>query len=195
MRTISNTELSKNVDTEDIEIREASDSDLEPILALVAAAFGREDEAVLVRELLQDPTTEPRLSLVAHNDGQLVGHILFTAAHITGTAASPSTRILAPLAVTPTHQKEGIGRMLTEEGLALLAASGTDLVFVLGHPSYYPRFGFEPAGRLGFDAPYPIPKTNADAWMVLALKEGLIGSVAGTVACAQTLDKEEDWRE
>ena len=64
--------------------------------------------------------------------------------------------ILAPLAVVPDAQGQGIGGALIEHGLSLLQRSGVGLVFVLGHPGYYPRHGFEPAGRLGFDAPFPI---------------------------------------
>jgi putative acetyltransferase len=68
-------------------------------------------------------------------------------------------------------------------------------VFVLGHPEYYPRFGFRPAGALGMDAPYPIPERHADAWMVQALRPGLLGQVRGTVRCADTLNDPRHWRE
>ena len=77
----------------------------------------------------------------------------------------------------------------------MLKDMGSELVFVLGHPEYYPRFGFRPAGVLGLSAPYPILEKNADAWMVLALCEGVIGNVRGTVRCAHSLDKEEYWVE
>jgi putative acetyltransferase len=69
------------------------------------------------------------------------------------------------------------------------------LVFVLGHPDYYPRHGFEPAGPQGLDAPYPIPAAHEDAWMVLALRPGVIGKLRGRVVCADALDKPEYWRE
>ena len=72
---------------------------------------------------------------------------------------------------------------------------GTGLVFVLGHPGYYPRFGFEPAGRLGFKAPYPIPDEAAEAWMVQELSPGFIGRVSGTVRCCEVLDRPEHWQE
>jgi predicted N-acetyltransferase YhbS len=72
---------------------------------------------------------------------------------------------------------------------------GVELVFVLGHPGYYPRFGFKPAGVLGFEAPYPIPEKHADAWMVRELRAGIIGSVRGKVVCADTLSRPEYWRE
>jgi putative acetyltransferase len=70
-----------------------------------------------------------------------------------------------------------------------------DLVFVLGDPEYYRRFGFQPAGRLGLNAPYPIPANHVDAWMVLSLHENVIGAVSGTIACADSLNKLEYWVE
>ena len=77
----------------------------------------------------------------------------------------------------------------------LLSLLALKLVFVLGHPEYYPRFGFTPAGRLGFEAPYPIPDELAGAWMVQALRSGVIGIISGKVICADALNKPEHWRE
>ena len=70
-----------------------------------------------------------------------------------------------------------------------------DLVFVLGHSGYYPRFGFMPVVRLGLEAPFPIPDEDSDAWMVLGLRPGLLGRVEGRVACADALSRPEHWRE
>ena len=119
------------------------------------------------------------------------------------TRLKPATAVLlCELAETmivatphPDSPGQGVGGHLIEEGLRRLSASGVDLVFVLGHPDYYPRHGFRPAGALGFKAPYPIPDKNADAWMVQELRPGLIGTVRGTVVCADALDKPEYWRE
>jgi putative acetyltransferase len=99
------------------------------------------------------------------------------------------------LAVVPDAQRQGVGGRLIERGLGLLFESGVGLVFLAGHPSYYPRHGFTPAGRLGFVPPFPIPPKDEEAWMVLALRPGLIGSVRGRVACADALNKPEYWRE
>jgi len=176
-------------------IDEASESDLADVLFVERAAFGEDAEADLVRALLNDPSAQPSLSLLAREGGRPVGHVLFTAVRLRGAAGSPPMAILAPLAVVPDVQGNGIGSALTERGMQLLGESGVGLVFVLGHPSYYPRFGFEPAGRLGLDAPYPIPDEHADAWMVVALRPGIIGVARGTVACADVLDKPEYWRE
>ena len=176
-------------------IREATGSDLEDVLNVEKEAFGYDKEANLVRDLLSDPSARPLYSLIAFRDDKAVGHILFTSARLENMQEGASLSILAPLAVIPGFQKQGIGGRLIERGLRHLAASGVDLVFVLGHPDYYPRFGFKPAGARGFEAPYPIPEKHADAWMVQELHKGVIGSVSGKVRCADMLDKPEHWRE
>ena len=176
-------------------IREAAEADLEDVLSVERAAFGGDDEAELSANLLADPSAKPALSLLAITNDQAVGHILFTKAYLDQAENGPSIVLLAPLAVIPEAQNQGIGGQLIETGLQLLSGSGVDLVFVLGHPAYYPRHGFEPAGRLGFAAPYPIPDKDADAWMVQALRPGVIGSVRGRVVCADALDRSEYWQE
>jgi len=175
-------------------IREALDSDLESVLAVERAAFGSDEEAKLVQDLLGDTSAKPFVSLLAYQDDHAVGHILFTRARLV-PQASLSICILAPMAVVPNAQKKGIGGKLIKHGLQVLAEAGVDLVFVLGYPEYYPRYGFKPAGRLGFEATYPIPEKNADAWMVQALKPEVIGNIRGRVICADTMNKPEYWRE
>ena len=176
-------------------IREATDLDLNEVLLVERLAFGQDKEAELVRVLLVDPSAKPFLSLLAFKDDKAVGHILFTTACLTKTQDTALISILAPLAIVPDFQKQGIGGRLIERGLKLLSKSGIDLVFVLGHPEYYSRYGFKPAGYLGFEAPYSIPDEHADAWMVQALRPGVIGSVSGTIMCADALNKPEFWRE
>jgi len=178
-----------------LQIREAVETDLNDVLLIERLAFGYDKEAKLVRDLLHDPSAKPVLSLLAFKKDRAVGHILFTTARLSGTQDTVSIVILAPLAIVPDAQKQGIGGKLIEQGLELLSKSGVDLVFVLGHPEYYPRFGFTPAGHLGFEAPYPIPDEHADAWMVQALRSGVIGSVSGKVICADALNKPEHWSE
>ena len=178
-----------------LQIREAVETDLNDVLQIERLAFGYEKEADLVRGLLYDLSAKPVLSLLAFKKDRAVGHILFTTARLLGTKDTASIVILAPLAIVPDAQKQGIGGKLIEQGLELLSKSGVDLVFVLGHPEYYPRYGFKPAGDLGFEAPYPIPDEHADAWMVQALRSGVIGTVSGKVICADALNKPEHWRE
>jgi putative acetyltransferase len=95
----------------------------------------------------------------------------------------------------PHSQKTGVGTALAEKGMLVLSDAGAQLVFVLGHPAYYPRFGFSPAGELGFEATYPILEKNAGAWMVKALAPHIIGKYSGKVICADTMNRPEYWAE
>jgi putative acetyltransferase len=181
-----------------VTIRPSVDSDSAGIDRVLLSAFGDPEGpeiVALVAGLLGDATARPALSLVAEIDETIVGHVLFTRARLLPDHDHLKVQILAPLAVAEELQGRGIGGALVREGLRQLAESGVDLVFVLGHPEYYPRFGFRPAGALGMDAPYPIPERHADAWMVQALRPGLLGQVRGTVRCADTLNDPRHWRE
>lgn len=178
-------------------VRPATEADRPAILTVHRCAFGQQgpEIAQLVEELLDDVTAQPRLSLVAEIDDQLVGHILFTNATLQPDPGGITAQLLAPLAVVSEHQRQGIGGKLVTQGLAQLAASGIDLVFVLGHPDYYSKFGFQPAGVRGFEATYPIPPQHADAWMVQQLKTGVIGSIEARVQCCNALDQPQHWVE
>jgi putative acetyltransferase len=176
-------------------VREASAADLEAVLAVERAAFGRDDEAELVRRLLSDPSARPLLSLVALVGRRPVGHILFTRASLVEPPRPVAAALLAPLAVMPDSQRRGVGASLIGEGLRRLGARGVELVFVLGYPEYYGRHGFRPAGRLGLDAPFPIAPEHADAWMVRAPGGGRIGTLSGRVECADALNDPACWRE
>ena len=181
-----------------MDIRLSVDADLTALSQLHLDAFGPEEGpeiARLVDALLEDETARPTLSLVAESDGALTGHVLFTSVRLDRAGDAPEARILSPLGVAATVQKQGVGSRLVHRGLEILGEQGVDLVFVLGHPSYYPRFGFRPAGALGFHAPYPIPEKNAAAWMVRALSPGAEDRFTGTVRCASSLDHAELWVE
>ena len=115
-------------------IREASDSDLNDVLLVEKEAFGYVKESNLVKGLLSDPSAKPLYSLLAFIDDRAVGHVLFTSARLEDTQNGALISILAPLAVIPDFQKIGVGGKLIERGLQHLANSGVDLVFVLGHP-------------------------------------------------------------
>jgi putative acetyltransferase len=179
--------------TPPIVIRDAVPEDLAEILAIERAAFDAEPIDELVENLLVDPTAEPRVSLLALREDRPVGHILFTRGHLQTEGTPPVVSLLAPLAVVPEAQNQGVGGRLIEEGLDALRGHGAELVFVLGHPGYYPRHGFRPAGVLGFEAPYPIPDDDADAWMVLELEPGCIARFSGRVTCATAIDRPEYW--
>lgn len=179
-------------------IRNSTEADLPEIRRVHETAFGPEagsSVADLTIELLHDTTAQPLLSLVAYDSQTLIGHVLFTRVRISGSRKPTCALILAPLAVMPERQRQDVGTQLVKRGLALLEESGCELVFVLGHPEYYPRFGFQPAGRVGLSAPYPIPEENSEAWMVLELAKGGMANVHGKVQCAAALSKPEHWRE
>ncbi len=177
-------------------IRHATSLDDVRITNLHHEAFGASEGpliADLVAHLHDDATASPLISLVATDDktDTVVGHVLFTAVHIS-THAVPA-HILAPLAVAPAHHRQGIGSRLVREGLAQVKAQGSALVFVLGNPAYYRRFGFLSATAHGFMTPHPIPEHHADAWMVQAFTDGVLGTVHGTVHCAQALTNPQYW--
>ena len=175
-------------------IRHAAPTELKAICALHRAAFGvAEGDAIaeLVTQLDQDQTATPSTSLVADIDSIIVGHVLFSAVHI--PLHTVHAQILAPLGIAPTHQRQGIGSQLVRAGLAQMRATGCELVFVYGNPVYYNRFGFAPATPLRLMAPYHIPDAYADAWMVQALGDGLLGHIHGTIRCADTLHQPHYW--
>lgn len=116
------------------------------------AAFGGPTESKLV-EMLRRNCPEA-LSLVAIESGMVVGHILFTPARLEARGGPVWGMGLAPMAVLPTHQNRGIGSLLVREGLEQLRTQGCPFVIVLGHPHYYPRFGFEPASHYGVRCPW-----------------------------------------
>jgi putative acetyltransferase len=181
-----------------LQVRKAIGSDTQAISDVVIAAFGDvqgQEIADLITELLADPSALPLLSLVAMTNDNVVGHILFTNARIKHSQRIVSAAILAPLSVRPEYQNQGIGGRLIKEGQKRLKAAGVELIFVLGHPDYYPKYGFSAAGIKGFDASYPIPPENSGAWMAQELHPGVIGHVSGQVICADALNDPKYWRE
>ena len=180
-----------------IQIRETKSEDFNNIMIVEERAFGYVKEAQLTADLLKDNTAEPILSLLAFNGKEAIGHILFTRVYINEMdIKQPLMHILAPLAVIPEYQKQGIGGQLIKEGLRRLTELGTEMVFVLGHMDYYPKFGFIPgAQQIGFSAPYPIPSEYSNAWMVQSLNPKGFVIDKGNVICSNGLNKPEHWRE
>ena len=156
-----------------IEVRPEEPGDREAVRRVNEAAFGQPDEADLVDRLREQ--ADPYLSLVAVQEGEVVGHILFTP--MTFDPPRPDFRAmgLAPMAVWPEQQRSGVGGALVREGLAACRRLGTEVVFVLGHPTYYPRFGFAPAAARGIASEYDAP----EAFMVLELDPGALDGVEG----------------
>ncbi len=181
-----------------MKIRKSTESERNEILYIHSQAFGEDkgpEIAKLVNDLLDDETAMPILTLVAVENDKLIGHILFTKAVVTGAENPISAQLLAPLAILLDEQKKGIGEKLINEGIRLLKESGTELVFVLGHLTYYPRCGFIPAGEKGFEAPYPIPEEHAGAWMVQELNGDVLKNNSGKVQCSKVLNEPQHWRE
>lgn len=175
-------------------IRESKPEDLESIITVERAAFRSNEEASLVRDLLDDVSAEPILSLLAFEAEKPVGHIIFSRA-IFDPPLAVQGRILGPLAVIPSRQKSGIGSMLVEKGIAILIDQGVDWVFVLGHESYYPRFKFSPAIPQGFHPPYPFPGEFTNAWMAKALTQTCIAPYNGKVIPAESFNDPRYWSE
>ena len=177
-------------------IKDSVKRDLTTVLDIQSIVFPDEPSvAELTVDLLKDDSAEPRISLLAYDADKPVGHILFTKATIENGDDNVLMHILAPLAVLPEYQNQGIGGLLIAEGFKRLKEIGSKVVFVLGHITYYPKHGFiNDAGNLGYPAPYPIPKKVKDAWMVMPLtSEGLINK--GKVICAKAMDSPEHWAE
>jgi putative acetyltransferase len=137
-------------------------------------AFGQEDEARLV-DALRDGGYA-RVSLVAEVDRQLVGHILFSTLPILTPEGTVEALALAPMAVVPSHQRRGIGSMLVREGLRTCAAMEHRIVVVVGHPEFYPRFGFSARLAEPLKSPYSGP-----AFMALELVSGALETIEGEV--------------
>ena len=126
-----------------IEIREEMSSDLDAVRRINEIAFEQGPEAAIVDKLRK--SCKDYCSFVAVNQDTVIGHILFTPVTIDGSDVTGMG--LAPMAVLPSYQNQGIGSLLARHGLQHLQRSGCPFVIVLGHPEYYPRFGFEPASH------------------------------------------------
>jgi predicted N-acetyltransferase YhbS len=130
-----------------------------------------------VNRLRKSPAFIPELSLVAENNGNILGHILFTKIKIGGC---PSLT-LAPVAVLPAYQKQGIGGKLIEEGHRIARELGYGSIILVGHPDYYPRFGYTPASKWNIQAPFEVPD---EAFMVLELREDGLKGISGMIEFA-----------
>ncbi|MCW4021734.1 MAG: N-acetyltransferase [Candidatus Bathyarchaeota archaeon] len=182
-------------------IREANDAELTDVLHIVREAFkptspnGVVAEEAYVKALFADPTAKPLLSLLAFVDDKPVAHLLFTCAHLTPNPSNLQISFLSALAVLPDYQNQGIGTQLLKNGLEQLTKTGNHLVFVLGHPNYYPKLGFIPATKQGFQTPYPIPEPNQPAWMVKELQNQTINTNKGKITFCNELNKPQYWQQ
>lgn len=159
-------------------IRVEQPGDIPHIRDIVAHAFGQRAEADLVDQLRTDGEALISLVAVAEN-GELVGHILFSRLPIEGARGRlTEAAALAPLAVRPEHQSKGIGSALTKAGIRACTARGLAAIIVVGDPKFYRRFGFAAEAARSLHSPYP-----GDAFMALELKPGALRA-KGTVRYA-----------
>jgi putative acetyltransferase len=147
----------------DTKVRLETPADYAAVASLVYAAFKRDKEATLISTLRQQ--CPEHISLVAEQHGKIVGHILFSPATLDN---EPSVQLmaLAPMAVCNVLQHQGIGSALVRAGLIMCKQQGAIAAVVLGHPDYYPRFGFAPASQFNIRSPW---QTADDAFMLLPL--------------------------
>lgn len=151
-------------------IRDFEQADSPAIESLYPMAFPDEDLLPLVRALSKPGTRA--ISIVSVGDSQVAGHVIFTLCGISGNG--PRAALLAPLAVAPECQRQGVGTALVTAGLERMKQEGVDVVFVLGDPAYYGRLGFEP--EVLIEPPYPLPPEWDGAWQSLYIDGALRGS-------------------
>jgi putative acetyltransferase len=156
-----------------IEIRIEDPGDREAVHQLNLVAFDNGPEAALVDRLRT--SCEQYLAFVAVEDGVVVGHVLFSPAIVDGSNVVGMG--LAPMAVLPAHQRKGIGSRLVRHGLEFLRKSDCPFVIVLGHPEYYPRFGFEAASKYKLRSQWEgVPD---EAFMVIVLNSNALPKKGG----------------
>ena len=161
-----------------VTIRSEAATDSVMIRQVNEAAFGRVEEANLVDALRVEGNV--LLSLVADRKDRMVGHILFSRMWIDAATGEIEAVALAPMAVLPEYQRRGIGRRLIPYGLDALQGHGERIVIVVGHPRYYPRFGFSTALTRSLESPFP-----PEAFMALELRPGALDGVRGRVRYAR----------
>ena len=150
-----------------VEVRPERPADGPAIAAVHTLAFGRVAEARLVEELRPTDAFVPALALVALVDDAVVGHALFSRVTVETAARPVAALALGPIGVRPEWQCQGVGTALIRHGLAEARRLGHRLVVLIGHPDYYPRFGFAPARAQGLATTYPVPDA---AFMALDLQ-------------------------
>jgi putative acetyltransferase len=157
-----------------ITIREEQPEDVKAVREVYIGAFGQELEADLVDQLRQ--RCDDLLALVAVLKGRIIGHILFSPAIIERRKKTVHGMALAPMAVLPELQRQGIGSQLVRAGIEALKQADCPFIILVGHPTYYPRFGFEPAKQYGIRSEWSVP---GDSFMVLVLDEQQKDALSG----------------
>jgi len=157
-------------------VRPEAPEDADSIRYVNEQAFGQKEETEIVDKLRKRAALT--VSLVAVRKNEIVGHIAFSPAAIESESLSFEAVVLAPMAVLPAYQKQGIGGRLVRAGLEECRSLGCEVVVVLGHPAYYPRFGFVPSRPKGITCEFEVPE---EAFMVLELQEVALTGRSGMV--------------
>lgn len=166
-------------------IRTEDVKDYEEVYKLNYLAFGnREDESKLIERIRLSEGFIPELSIVAEIGNEIVGHILLSRATVEGQDEQFTVIVLAPIAVKPAYQKQGIGSKLIEEGIKRCKSLGYAMIFLIGHPTYYPRFGFQPARQYGLDLKqFEVPD---EVFMVYEVEAGKLKETKGELKYPNT---------
>ena len=165
-----------------MEIRPETDADFDEIGDVNRQAFGGEGEARLVDELRDSGYA--RLSLVAVEDGRVVGHVMLSEAGIQTEDGQVEALALGPVGVLPDRQGQGIGSALIREALSRCARAGHRVVVLVGHPGYYPRFGFSASLAKNLTSPY-----SGEAFMALELVPGALCGISGRFEFAPPFER------
>ncbi len=161
-----------------ITVRSENPEDYDQVFKVLSDAFKQDNEGRLVEALRKSPSFVPELSLVALLNKTIVGHVLFTKVIVKSEIKETEILSLAPVAVLSKYQNQGIGSSLIRKGLEECKRLDFGIVNVLGHPNYYPRFGFKPASQYGIKAAFEAPD---DAFMIMELVPGAVKGVSGVL--------------
>ena len=164
-------------------IRQETKNDNKVVFSVIESAFkGAEftnnTEQFLVERLRKSSAFIPELSMVADIDGKVVGHILLTKLKIKNESSEFDSLALAPVSVLPQFQRKGVGKKLILESHKKATELGYHSIVLIGHETYYPRFGYEEADKYGIKLPFKVPKENC---MVIELVKNGLTDVYGTV--------------
>ena len=167
-----------------IHTRPEKPQDVPSVRVINERAFEQSIEAEIVDKLRM--SCPEALSLVAVDDSRVVGHIFFTPATVGSENGTIEGMGLAPMAVLPERQRQGIGSALVEHGLKILRERSCPFIIVVGHPEYYPRFGFEPASKYGLKCQWEgVPD---EAFMVLVFDEQALKGISGVARYRDEFD-------
>lgn len=168
-----------------VTIRQEKPDDIGAVRVVNEAAFGEPAEARIVDSVRV--ACPDAVSLVAVDDDRIVGHIFFSPVVLSGASGTPQGMGLAPMAVLPERQRQGIGSLLVREGIDAMRERKCTFIIVLGHPEYYPRFEFVPASRYGLSCQWNgVPD---EAFMVLVLDEDAMMGVSGVARYRDEFDQ------